>query len=111
MLEERLLKQITKEHIDYDNNGFCDHQTMGYYMKLPSEIKEHYRHLLNNTDGTVDDESYIDCVWYEYWIDDNSFHYLFLFDEDTVVVTEDFNCEYVNNLILNRYKREYDIKM
>ena len=108
MLDMKLLNQITMENINYDNNGCCDKQTMGYYMKLPEDIQKHYKYLLENTDGTVDNKKWIECVWFEYWIDENSFHYVFLFEDDTVNVTDDFSCDYINNLVLQRYKKEYE---
>ena len=108
MLDMNLLSQITMENINYDKVGCCDHQTMGYYMKLPEDIQKHYEYLLQNTDGTIDDRKWIECVWFEYWIDEKTFHYVFLFDEDTVVVNDDFNCDYINNLVLQRYKEEYE---
>ena len=110
MLNMNLLKQITMENVNYDKCGCCDIQTMGYYMKLPEDIQKHYEYLLKNSDGTIDDKKYIECLWFEYWIDDNTFHYMFTFNDDNVDVTDDFNCDYINNLILQRYNEEYKLQ-
>lgn len=107
MLNIDLLKQIKKINIDYDNCGCCDSESMGYYMLLPTDIQKHYEYLLQNSDGTFDDKECIKYLWFEYRIEENSFIYLFNFEDDTVNVTKDFNCEYINNLVLDRYKKEY----
>lgn len=108
MLNINLLKQITEVNINYDNIGCCSNDYMGYYMKLPMDIQKHYEYLLQNSDGTVDDKKWIEFLWFEYRIDENIIYYQFIFEDDTVDVTKDFNCDYINNLVLDRYKKEYN---
>ena len=107
MMNKNLLGQITKEHIYYDECGNCDKQTMGFYISLPEDIQKEFEKYLINQDGTVDDHKYIENVWCEYWIDEDKFHWSLHFDGDTVVVSEFFRSAYVENMIIDRYIKEY----
>lgn len=107
MLDMSLLKQITMENINSDTCGDCDKDTMGYYISLPKDIQKVYEKYLLNSDNTVSDRICIESVWCEYWIDENTFHWILHFEDSNIDVSEDFKCEYIENLVLERYKKEY----
>lgn len=96
-----LLKSITKENFKYDKGDYINN-TFSFYISLPEIIQKHYDYLLQNDDGTVDEHSCIEYLFVEYRVDEG-FYYMFIFGEDTVPVTEYFNCDYINNMVLDHF--------
>lgn len=102
MLDIKLLKKIGEECLTFDD-GTWETDTFSFYLKLPETLKEYYKYLLDNSDGTIDDIKWIESVFVEYWNDDNSYHYIFTFKDESVSVTNDFNCDYINKMVLEKF--------
>lgn len=107
MLNTDLVQTITKENFKYDK-GDCTNDTFTVYISLPAEIQKHYQYLLPNSDGTESEHKYIETLLIEYWIDENTFHYIFTFEDESIGVSKDFNCDYMNNLVLEIYKERFE---
>jgi hypothetical protein len=88
MLSLELLKKINKKDFYYDTADlkkgiFCA------YLNLPSEIKKIY-----NTKA---------IMFVEYNAVKEEYTYLFLDKDKTSVVNNDFNCKYMNDLVIERF--------
>jgi hypothetical protein len=91
------IELITKENISCDISG-CYIDTFALYVHLPKEIEDHYKNV------GIDKDS----IFVEYWIDDDSFHYMFTLDNgDDIEVNDDFNCFHMNSIIKTFFNREY----
>ena len=96
MFDKKLVEKISLEDIYYKDDNT-------YKIKLPLEIQEYFKFLLNDTNHTATDNvEYIYAIIY--WIDRSSFNFVFLFEYQTVDVTEFFSCKYINDLVMEKRK-------
>ena len=104
LLTEDMLSQITKELVDNTSiEGLSDNDTMCLYIPLPKEIQTEFNKQYENYNNKPDTSH----VWCEYWIDEGTCHYVFHAEGETYAVTDDFSCEYLNTLIVEKYRNEY----
>lgn len=98
-----LIKQITKSNLDYDG-GYCDDHTFEFYIRLTKDISNKFVDLLENSDGTFSPTEDIQDLFVVYWTNKDEYYYYFIFEDDTINVTDSFSCEYLNNMVLQKYK-------
>ena len=99
LLSEQQFLLLTQEKIDaIELEGLSDSTTMCFYIPLPEEITKAFDKY-NNVD--------VDLVWAEYWIDEDSCHYTFHGDGTIEAVTDDFDCEYLHNILKEKYNKTY----
>ena len=109
-LSESDLRLITREFIMSDDlkiENFSDSKTMCIYIPLPELIQKRFETLvLEADDGAKPD---ITSIWCEYWIDADECHYMFHGDGGIYDVTKDFDCQYLNDIIRDKYKKAYEV--
>ena len=96
MFDKKLVEKISIDDICYKEDNT-------YKIKLPLEIQEYFKFLLKDTNRTATDN-----VEYVYatidWIDRSSFHFVFLFECQTVDMTKIFACKHINDLVIEKRK-------
>ena len=89
---------ITKEQLE--NFGYKEwiDKTTFVIMIAFTNCSETFLECFSNeiTQEDVYNGGYLNC---EYWKDENTYHYVLVFDNDMIAVTKKFNNSYYNNII------------
>ena len=89
IIMNEVFKSVTKSDF-FDGRWSCK-DTYFSHIAMSDKLIELFSDLIEN------DDCYL---MVEYWKDENSFHYLLGFDDDTVSVNDKMECEYLNDLVL-----------
>ena len=93
---KEVIKQIGGKN--FNNCAWSDKETFIGYIKINEELEKLFKELLEENPEPEDDT---ENIFFEYWKDDNTFHYMFMFEFDTVDIGDKIECKYLNNLVLN----------
>ena len=67
---------------------WLDNDTYISSILLTTGLKELFKNEIGNDS--------VDLVG-EYWVEENSYHYMLVFDDDTIYVNDKLNCDHLNN--------------
>jgi hypothetical protein len=105
LLSDESLSEIKPDAIrDAEIEGLSDDVTMCMYIPLPESVQKAYRSWSTDTYKKDVDTS---SVWCEYWIDDDTCHYVFFNNGDSIAATDVFSCDYLDNMVRDKYQHQY----
>lgn len=97
-LDRQLISSITLDELQVES-ALCTLDTFVCYLHVPKSIQDQFAYLLPNSDGTTSSEDALDTILVEFWRDEGTYHYVYLFEDDTVDVSKQLSCDELNTLV------------
>lgn len=97
-LDRHLISNITLDELQVES-ALCTLDTFVCYLHVPKAIQNKFAYLLPNSDGTTSNEDTLDTILVEFWRDEGTYHYIYLFEDDTVDVSKQLSCDELNTLV------------
>ena len=97
-LDRQLISSITLDELQVES-ALCTLDTFVCYLHVPKSIQDQFAYLLPNSDGSTSSEDALDTILVEFWRDEGTYHYVYLFEDDTVDVSKQLSCDELNTLV------------
>ena len=109
-LDRHLISNITLDELQVES-ALCTLDTFVCYLHVPKSIQDQFAYLLPNSDGTTSSEDALDTILVEFWRDEGTYHYIYLFEDDTVDVSKQLSCDELNTLVEKKRRLFEDSKI
>lgn len=99
------LKTLTQDIVDNaEIEAISDAGVMTFFMPFTQALLREYNDWCDRTGTQHVAEDSIVC---EYWVDDDSCHYYLYNKRHLINDTEDFSCDYLDNMVRKKYEKQY----